>query len=966
MNLKYFVCAGMVLMLCTITQAQESVDLSGIWEFQIDRNENVKTDGKFDDTILLPGSMPQRLKGDKPSTKTVWTGSLYDSSYFHNPYMKKYQTEDNFKLPFFLTPDRQFMGVAWYRKKVIIPQNMAGKRIVLYLERPHIITTLFVNGKEVGTRNSLCVAHEYDITKYVKAGKQATIAIRIDNDYKKVGVGQDSHSVTDQTQGNWNGVVGQMKIRCTPHVYADQVMVYPDIKTNTVRVETSIIRTKDNPTRDITISYRVHDDNSTYEEIEQHYTLTGDTTKVSYVCKMFDNTKLWDEFEPNLYKMEVSVYVGKDRQVHHTTETFGMRSIETQGKDILVNGRLTMMRGTVENCDFPNTGYAPMTKDEWLRVFRKCKEYGLNHMRFHSFCPPEAAFEAADEVGFYLQPEGPSWPNHGVRLGNGQIIDQYLMEETKLMVKKYGNHPSFTMLSCGNEPSGGWVKWVSNFVDYWKKADPRRIYTGASVGGSWAWQPKNQYHVKAGARGLDNWIKQQPESQSNYLSKIDTVSQPFISHETGQWCVFPDFDEIDQYTGAVNKAKNFEIFRDILKDKGMEQMAHKFLMSSGKTQVMCYKAEIERTLRTPHYAGYQLLGLNDYSGQGSALVGPLNVFWREKGYVTACEWREFSSPVTILAELPRFVYWDDEDLPISIKISNFSQQPLSKAWLELSADFGDGSPKFFKAREVSVGMGLHEVMNSIFSLEMGISSAKKVVLHATLKEENGTVITQNHWDLYIFPKSVLESIESENTQNVVICNTLDKNAIEALQQGKNVLIIADGKVKYGAGISQQFTPVFWNTSWFKMRPPHTTGMYVNPYHPVFKDFPTDDWANVQWWALMNRQQVMLMDDFPKDFMPIVQPIDTWFLSRKLGMLFEANVLNGKIMMTTMPLNQKDYTAYPAIAQMRQSILNYMQSDAFRPSQTIDMKLIQDIFNKPTPDVNMFTNDNPDELKKGVR
>lgn len=958
---------------CTLCMAQNAIDLSGLWEFQIDRKETVKATDRFDDTILLPGSMPQRLKGDKPTTKTVWTGSLYDSSYFHNPYMKKYQTEDNFKLPFFLTPERHYMGVAWYRKTVTIPQSMSNGQIVLYLERPHILSTLYVNGKEVGTRNSLCVAHEYDITPYVKPGKKATIALRIDNDHKKVGVGQDSHSVSDQTQGNWNGIVGRMEIACRPTLFADEVQVYPDLQHNKVRIEANIIRAKSDASKEATLSYTISNEVD-HRSGRSTHKLTGDTTHVVFTSDMFQNTKLWDEFNPSLYTLTLSLnkQEGKKDQAQQTV-TFGMRSIETQGKDILVNGRLTMLRGTVENCDFPMTGYAPMDKEEWLRIFCKCKEYGLNHMRFHSFCPPEAAFEAADEVGFYLQPEGPSWPNHGVKLGNGMMIDKYLMEETQAMVRKYGNHPSFTMLSCGNEPSGNWVKWVSQFVDYWKKTDSRRIYTGASVGGSWAWQPRNQYHVKAGARGLDSWKKHAPESMENYLSKIDTVSQPFVSHETGQWCVFPDFEELNQYTGAVNKAGNFEIFRDILRDKGMEDMARKFLMSSGKTQVMCYKAEIERTLRTPHYAGYQLLALNDYSGQGSALVGPLNVFWREKGYVTSREWREFSNPVTLLAELPKFVYWDDEDLPITIKLSNYGEAPLNKAWLELSADFGDGSPKFFKAREVSAPLGLTEIMSSIYGLEMGVKKAKKVTIHATLKEEGGVEITHNHWDIYVFPRA-LQTADLESDKNLYIAkNGIREDVLKQLRAGKNVLLLAGGKwsedgvdkghLTYGEGIVQTFTPVFWNTSWFKMRPPHTTGMYINQYHPIFKYFPSEDWADMQWHSLMNNQPVMLMDNFPKDFRPIVQPIDTWFLSRKLGMLFEAEVEGGKLIVSTMPYSDQND---PAQVCMTQAILRYMNSDDFRPTQHVELSTIQQLFTEKTPDVNMFTNDNPDELKKGVR
>ncbi len=983
LNGRTIACLSLMLML-TSAHAQRTLDISGRWEFQMDRSGQMKPSDRFDDEILLPGSMPQRLKGDKPSVNTVWTGSLYDSSYFHNPYMKKYQTEDNFKLPFFLTPDRHYEGVAWYRRKVTIPKEMKGQRIMLCLERPHIISTLFINNREVGSRNSLCVAHEYDITDYVSAGQTATVAIRIDNDHRKVGVGQDSHSVTDQTQGNWNGIVGRMEIQALPATHIAQVDVFPDAGRMEVSAKVTIVRGSrkaEKVTLHLHPSQKMHaGTTSSFFGMVKDIVLDKDTVCVevpAIQCTVKNdpglNFRRWDEFNPILSSYVSQLYDSKMHELDKDSVIFGFRNIETRGKDILVNGRPTLLRGTVENCDFPMTGYAPMDKEEWLRVFRKCKEYGLNHMRFHSYCPPEAAFEAADEVGFYLQPEGPSWPNHGIKLGNGMFIDKYLMEETERMVKAYGNHPSFTMLSCGNEPAGGWVKWVSQFVKTWQARDNHRIYTGASVGGSWAWQPANQYHVKAGARGLDSWKNHAPESMENFLAKIDTVSQPFVSHETGQWCAFPDFEEIEQYTGAVNKGRNFEIFRDILHDKGMEQMARKFLMASGKLQVLCYKAEIERTLRTPHYAGYQLLGLNDYSGQGSALVGPLNVFWREKGYVTAEQWREFSSPVTLLAEMPKFVYWDDEKFDFTLKVSNYGKQELKNATVTMEIDYGTGKKQTLDTKEDNIEIGLSELLKGNYLLELPDGKAQKVILQATLRDNQGQEITHNHWDLYVFPRQMQKAELKADTDIYIAKNGIRDGVLEQLRAGRKVLLLAGGKwsedgvdkghLTYGEGISQQFTPVFWNTSWFKMRPPHTTGMYINQYHPLFKYFPTEDWSDVQWYSLMNRQPVMLMDNFPKDLMPIVQPIDTWFLSRKLGMLFEAEVEGGKLMVSTMPCSDRND---PAQVAMTQAILRYMESDEFRPAQKVELSTIQQLFTDKTPEVNLFTNDNPDELKKGVR
>lgn len=940
--------------------AQEIVDLSGVWEFEIDRENLLQADSRYHDKIALPGSMPQRLKGYLPSVRTKWTGALYDSSYFHNPYMKKYQSEDNFSVPFFLTPVRHYVGTAWYRRVVSVPRSMQNKHITLYLERPHITTTLYINGTKVGSQNSLSVAHEYDVTSYLRPGKSNTIAISVNNEIESVGVGHDSHSVTDQTQGNWNGIVGRMELRAVPLLRIDEVQVFPYIKDNTLSVKVAVSKDASVPS---SLKYRIESTDNTFSHTGS-LQMKGKVDTLTVCIPAQKPVKYWDEFSPNTYQLVVRVQ-GDNMPEDVRTLTFGMREIETRGKDFYVNGRQTIMRGTVENCDFPNTGYPPTDYTSWYGVLLKCKQYGLNHVRFHSYCPPEAAFQAADNLGIYLQPEGPSWPNHGVKLGQGQIIDTYLMEETQKMVRLYGNHPSFCMLSAGNEPAGNWVPWVSRFVDYWRSVDARRIYTGASVGGGWAWQPHNQYHVKAGARGLDSWRRSIPESMYDFREKIDTVSQPFISHETGQWCVFPDLSESAQYTG-VNQPRNFDIFRDILRDNGMEHMARPFLMASGKLQVLCYKAEIERTLRTPGYDGFQLLGLNDYSGQGSAIVGPLNVFFREKGYVDSVEWREFCSPVTLLCRLPRFTYWSGETIPYSIDISNFGNAEFRNGQLLVECRDDSGTMVYDKhysiPGEFPIGL-IEEVLTDSFSLT--ITEATHLTFRATLKTAN--LSTTNHWDMWLYPQSTLEYVASQSTpDDIYITPTLDEQAKEALARGGKVLITAAGRITYGADIQQQFTPVFWNTSWFKMRPPHTTGIYVRHEHPLFRHFPTSYHSDMQWWELVNRQQVMLMDKLPSEVEPLIQSIDTWFLSRKIGMLIEAKVGSGRLIITTLPIEQKQWLDHPVAAQMRRAILQYMQSQDFAPKATISPESLEELFSLPTPPVNMFTNDSPDELKPKLK
>lgn len=954
--MKRTVLALYLLLACCALKAQKSIDLSGEWGFSMDRLDKGEQEKWFsrlpDDRINLPGSMPEKLKGDEVTAATQWTGSLYDSSYYYNPYMEKYRKEGNIKFPFFLTPDRHYAGVAWYQKEVDIPDGWKGERIVLFLERPHIETTVWINGRKAGTQNSLCVPHEYDITRYVRPGK-CRIAIRVDNRIKDINVGPDSHSITDQTQGNWNGIVGRICLQTTPRTYLEDIQVYPEPEQRLARVKIVVKGSSDAMIKLSARSFNT-DKMHSVPPVRQEVKVKNGSAETEILLPLGEDMLLWDEFDPALYKLTAELTAGKKTDIKEVQ--FGMRRFEIKGKWFYVNGRKTILRGTVENCNFPLTGYPPMDVKSWERVFRICRSYGLNHMRFHSYCPPEAAFQAADLVGFYLQPEGPSWPNHGPKLGLGQPIDNYLMDETIALTKEYGNYASYCMLACGNEPSGRWVEWVTQFVDYWEKNDPRRVYTGASVGNGWQWQPRNQYHVKAGARGL-TWSKQQPSTRDDYRfqSRIDTVKQPYVSHETGQWCAFPNFNEIRKYTG-VNKARNFEIFRDILADNHMSSQAHQFMMASGKLQALCYKYEIEKTLRTPDYAGFQLLALNDYSGQGTALVGVLDVFFEEKGYIDAAEWKRFCSPTVPLMRTDKFVYNSSETFKADIEIAHFGREELKQAKVlySIKDEFG----KIYAHGTLAVTDIPIGNMNRTGSVEFPlgtINSAKKLNLEVAIE---GTEAI-NDWDFWVYPATAKLVGGS-----VYTTDTLDVKALEILQKGGNVLITAAGKVSYGKEVVQQFTPVFWNTSWFKMRPPHTTGILVNPKHPLFRHFPTEYHSNLQWWELLNRAQVMQFTGFPEAFQPTIQSIDTWFISRKIGMLFEANVLNGKVIMTTMDITT-DPDQRIVARQMHKAILHYMNSDQFRPLFTVTPQQIGDLFTKTAGAVKSYTNESPDELKPKI-
>ena len=899
----------------TGAHAQDILSLAGLWDFAIGDS------AKFNDYVQLPGSMLTNGKGNPVSVNTQWTGSLYDSSYFFNPYMEKYRVEGQMKFPFFLTPERQYVGNAWYRRTVYVPADWKNEPIVLFLERPHIETTVFVNGHEVGHQMSLSTPHRYDVTRYIKTGARNQIVIRVYNGIENVCVGQDSHSVTDQTQGNWNGIIGRIELQGGVNIWRKKVIPHLDKKMVEIVVN----------------------------EIVYHVKFNGEVES-------------WDEFHPRLYRQVVN-YGGWDVPV-----TFGLRTIKTEGRQLMLNDRPVFLRGTVENCCFPETGYPPMSEDEWLRIFRKCKEYGLNHVRFHSYCPPEAAFAAADIVGIYLQPEGPSWPNHGVRLRRGQTIDQYLLEESKRIIDEYGHHPSFLMMAAGNEPAGDWVNYCNDWVRQMHEYDATKIYCGASVGGGWAWDSGSEYHVKGGARGLD-WDRHAPSSDDDYFSQIEFPrnyspaalrlppstpnNTPIIAHEQGQWCAFPDFKEIPQYTGAY-KARNFEIFSDLLRDNGMEQQAEKFLMASGKLQTLCYKYEMERNLRTKDYTGFQLLSLNDYSGQGTALVGPLNVHWREKGYVDANEWREFCNVLVPLARFPKFVYSNRDTLCVPIEAYNAYQTMVGG--MHVTYYVHNDSSEVIAGGMLAQGslpVGKNTLLGTVVMPLDSIKRPMKLTLTVQFSKD-----FKNHWDFWVYP----DSLESAEIPESLLVTSDYTEALDALQRGSTVLLEAAGLVTLGSDVVQHYLPVFWNTSWFKMRPPHTTGAYIQKSHPLFKyDFPTDDWSNLNWWELLNRAQVMNLMELPHDYQSPIQPIDTWHVSRKLGMLVEARVGKGRLLMTTIDIRSNLANRHVA-RQMRSAILRYMQSNDFKPTLTLTPEQVDHFFTRQAPPVNMFTNESPDELK----
>ncbi len=910
------------LLAVSCTQQSHQIDLSGTWQFTTDSTT-------WKETIQLPGSMTSNGLGDDITVQTPWTGGVNDRSYFESEKYARYREPGNIKIPFWLQPVKYYKGAAWYRKEVNIPADWNGQDIALFLERCHWETRLWIDNKEVGMQNALAAPHQYDLTHILTPGKH-TLTLRIDNSVKGIDVGENSHSISDHTQGNWNGVVGDIYLQVRPLVNIAHTEIHSNVADKSIRVKT-VLNNKTAAPASATLQLKVEG-----ATLSREVELQPGKNPVEVTLSLGDNIRLWDEFHPNLYQLEACLTNKTNGITDTCTETFGMRDFKIQDGRITVNGRPVFLRGTLDCAAFPKTGYPPTDKASWTKIYAACKAHGLNHVRFHSWCPPKAAFVAADEMGIYLEVECSTWPSESTTIGDGKPVDAFVQAESEAIVKAYGNHPSFCMMMCGNEPSGGnSTRYMETFTRQWKERDARRIY---STSGGWPNLPVSDFlsdpspRIQGWGQGLASIINSQaPRTDYDWQAYTERFHQPIVSHEIGQWCVYPNFKEISKYDGVM-RAKNFEIFQETLKENGMEALADSFLLASGKLQALCYKADIEAALRTKDFGGFQLLGLYDFPGQGTALVGVLDAFWEEKGYITPEAYSRFCSPTVPLVRLPKLVYLNDETLQATAEAAHYGEAPLKviNAGWTLS-DVQGNVLHSGKWNIDELPIGNHLPLGAITASLDEITTPQRLVLETTLNDH------KNSWNIWVYPSATQCADNS-----ILMTDSLDTRALQALDDGKSVLLsLKKGTLAkdLGGDIQVGFSSIFWNTAWTRKQPPHTLGILCNPRHPALSAFPTEYHSDYQWWDAMSHSEAIEFSKLHTQIHPIVRVIDDWVTNRPLALIFEVKVGNGKLLVSGIDFWQ-NMEQRPEARQLLHSLKQYMASPSFQPSVEVTVEAIQ--------------------------
>lgn len=937
---------------------QKLYDISGTWNFKLDStksgllNDEFKSNDFFNDTITLPSTTAYEKKGLVNPNKEVG----------------------------FLTEEYKFEGFAWFEKNITIKENLENKCIKLFLERTRK-TIVWINGNRLEEQDSLSAPHIYDISDYVITGENNIIIMVNNTDYATAG----GHMTSADTQTNWNGIIGRMEIQIFNDCHIEDIKTYPNIENNTVllkvrysqKIDTSIL------IEGVTKSLDGYGDTISTQTFAVS---TDDNNMVEIVFELGENAQLWSEYNPVIYELSVHS-MGGTRKV-----SFGLRDFSKNEHDFLINGTKTMLRGKHDGMIFPLTGYAPATVDEWVKIFKISKSYGINHYRFHTCCPPDEAFTGADLVGIYLQPEINFWGTL-----SGVDDEKYNEEEQNFLIQEgfrildtYGNHPSFVMFSLGNELWGDKNR-MNDIIKGYKAVDNRHLYTQGSnnfqwypciveeddffsgvrfsierqIRGSYAMCDKPLGHVQtmkpSASINYDNSILPSSEIQSNSsavdengyikiqygtgvkLVKADELGKefipnvPVISHEIGQYETFPNFKEIQKYTGVL-KARNFEVFKERLEEKGMLHLADKFFQASGKLAVECYKTELESAFRSKYIAGFQLLDIQDFTGQGTALVGILDAFMDSKGIVSAKEWRSFCSDAVLLGEFDKYVYEGNEHFSSNILLSYFRPNPLDNKSITWKISDGDA---VINEGIIAIPFNTYG-LKRVGSVEFDMPKCENPLkLTFTLSIEDTDI--EKYYTFMVYPK--IDNIKVSD--KFIVSTSIDEviNAFESGNCDKAILYPNEIKQKIQGFYCTDFWcyPMFRTISESMNReiPVGTMGLLIDNKHKSLSEFPSEFYSTPQWYNIVTHSNCAILDDAPKDFFPIVQMIDNFERNHKLGILFECKVGKGKLLICTSKVSE--IQDEPEVKSFVNSITNYVLSEDFNPTQQIDVEVLKKVF-----------------------
>lgn len=884
----------------------QTINLSGEWRYKLDGGET----GSFN----LPGSACEAGIGEKQEKFTELTSDAVRC----------------------LRQKYSYTGALFLEREVDIPEEFNNKHITLFLERVNIASELWIDGGKIGRQIiGLSTPHIYDLTDKITSGHHK-ITLRIDNS-DLINMDTMASGYSDDTQSIWLGIIGKIELRAEDIFHIDNLQVFPQERSVKVDVTACSDCKSPHERRQVTISLTAKTpDKKELKTVFFSETLYNQKQILHLEYPIDGEIEYWDEFNPALYTMTAALSYngeGLSEEIENITTSehekskitsgydeksvvFGMRTIEVKGKEFILNGRPIALRGTLDCAIYPKTGYPPTDLKSWLKTMKTVKEYGLNHVRFHAWCPPEAAFAAADMFGIYVLAEMPFWLNKDVcRLAAGDdIIHKYYYTQEAINISRtFGNHPSFIMFSNGNELMGDF-EMLETITTQIKAIDPRRLYT-MTTNFDHPTAPCEDFLCAFEAKGhrIRIQVFHDVVSEHTCLSYDDAVKAsdvPIVSFEVGQYCVYPNVDSVTDYDGNLLPV-NFEIIGEEMKRHGIYHKLNDYIYASGKLAALLYKEDIEASLRTRKMGGFELLSLTDYTGQGTATVGLLDVFWNSKGLISPEEFRKFCSSTVPLMKADR-IFKNTDMFTAEFDLYDYGKERIQNIEYTLSLYNGAELLRTITTSDKTVSFPLDFICEpSMLTAVLSVGKYK------------------NTWTEFVYP-------ERSISFNVPVISGYTPQLEEIIENGGKavVLAMADNLAKPIEGL---FKPVFWSPAWFKSQ--RACGLIIDSRHAVFDGFPTNDFADFQWKHPIDNSVSADISELTQDFKPIIEPVPNFFDNTPRSPLFEAKIGKADILFCGFDFSIDNVT----VNALKTSIAEYVNSDMFKPKQKLDKEAFKKLF-----------------------
>ena len=833
-----------------------------------------------------------------------------------------------------------YEGEARISCKVTVP-DYGTDRLFVLAERARVLR-LAVDGEEceVFRQGTLSTPYIFELTGVTPGEHELTFFS--DNSYP--GMPKDaicySSAATDETQTNWNGILGNLCMYTRPKNFIECVRIYPKkLKRSggyVADVCVELAPGAKETLKDAKIILRSEALAETEEfgktqKSAEIFTYLGDAlTKIEAAgpenrktveiwfrdLPLRENVKLWDEEEGNLYEMAATLDSGTaaEHGVNSSVEyctRFGIRIFGDNGSGrFALNGRTIFLRSEANCAEYPETGHPPMTVSEWKEILQKYRSYGINCVRFHSHCEPEAAFTAADELGMLLQPELSNW-NPKDAFATEESIRYYRTELTAIL-KTYANHPSFVMLTLGNElqARGEGRDRMQNLVRTAKQLDPTRLYANGSntFYGEEGCDQESDFYTSQSCKdvvirgtfsGMRGYINENyPSADHTYDAAMAEIrksyTKPVFSFEVGQFEVLPDFGELESFQG-ISDPVNLKLIRKRVEERGLLPVWKKYVEATGELSLLAYREEIEAAMRTRELSGISLLGLQDFPGQGTALVGMMNSHMEPKPYPFARpeRFKEFFTESRIFVKMPRYTYEEGEHLTAEVEVANFGKESITGelgwtlGYRDCAVNSGRGELRCDRAdRQKNCPPGTYTSLGRLdIPLEVkGVSAA--LILTVSIGDS-----------ISAYPIWVYRKTTPVCPENVYETRAFDVKTREILQNGGRVYLSPDAdKESLPNSIKTQFTTDF-----------HT------------------DW---QWWIMATKRAVIL----PHPMKTIITEMDSYAFLRPMAQLIEFRCLKGKVLLSTMELHKSQQ--YPEVRALQASIYTYLSGENFEPAEEI--------------------------------